>query len=302
MGSSDGLCIFCGVNPADSLEHIFPESIGGSLKSYLVCQTCNHTVCSSADAALIDHYFIQQERFLHGIQGKKGHLPNPYREGQYIDVPEVRVRSRPNSAGILQPEFVTTLKVIEGGFSVHGSRPDEVVKAVNTRRRRLGMKEIPAEKLLASATIEKVQPGVRFQHEIDLVEYKRGIAKICYELGCLWLGRAYASDPIGKKLRTLAMAPVLADIIDDVGVTGSVSWSKDSPDLADFFRLVGVREEEPHHVAILAHRRRMVFLMIRIFNSFSGHVLMTRLLRRYPDYYPRLLVIDPISRTIREED
>jgi len=39
-------CIYCLKNPADSWEHIIPDSIGGRLQAQLLCSSCNHNLGS----------------------------------------------------------------------------------------------------------------------------------------------------------------------------------------------------------------------------------------------------------------
>lgn len=41
-----GKCIYCLKNPADSWEHIIPDSIGGRLQVQVLCSSCNHNLGS----------------------------------------------------------------------------------------------------------------------------------------------------------------------------------------------------------------------------------------------------------------
>lgn len=40
-------CILCLINPPNSKEHIFPESIGGRLQAQILCASCNNNRCSA---------------------------------------------------------------------------------------------------------------------------------------------------------------------------------------------------------------------------------------------------------------
>ena len=63
-----------------SKEHIFPESIGGTITTNEVCTFCNSYLKNNIDKYLTDNFFIASERFLLKLKGKKGYLPNPLKD------------------------------------------------------------------------------------------------------------------------------------------------------------------------------------------------------------------------------
>lgn len=84
QGAVDGRrrgCLFCRRRNGTftSREHIFPESLGNTervLPVGVVCDRCNHEVCSPLDAALCDFGPVKMMRAFHGIRSKSGKLPS----------------------------------------------------------------------------------------------------------------------------------------------------------------------------------------------------------------------------------
>ena len=52
-------------------------------------------------------------------------------------------------------------------------------------------------------TMEK--PEVHYELRIDLTQFRRGIAKVAYELAFIWLGENYLDDPVAAKLRAVIL-------------------------------------------------------------------------------------------------
>jgi hypothetical protein len=74
-------CLFCRRTDGGfkSREHIFPESLGNHTKVLppgVVCDRCNHEVCSRLDAALCDFAPVSFMRTMHAIPSKRGKLPS----------------------------------------------------------------------------------------------------------------------------------------------------------------------------------------------------------------------------------
>ncbi len=73
-------CIFCKstTNSFNSVEHIFPESLGNKEKILgkgFVCDTCNNETLSKLDAELLDFEGIKFMRTMNGIESKSGKVP-----------------------------------------------------------------------------------------------------------------------------------------------------------------------------------------------------------------------------------
>src|SRR5687767_787914 len=84
-------CIFCRFDKPDhqfSIEHVFPESLGGTLTTADVCKDCNDRLGHSVDTTLTQHKLIQMARMTLGLAGKTGQVPNPIERGVLRDDPD----------------------------------------------------------------------------------------------------------------------------------------------------------------------------------------------------------------------
>lgn len=83
QGAEDGKrrgCLFCRRRdvPFTSFEHVIPESLGNTEKVLppgVVCDQCNHGICSGLDQALIDFPPIAFMRTTRGVKSKRGKPP-----------------------------------------------------------------------------------------------------------------------------------------------------------------------------------------------------------------------------------
>ena len=63
-------CIICEKEKKPSEEHIFPESIGGSLKINNICTDCNNKIGRTIDCNLSDSFIVLMMMYLLKIKGK----------------------------------------------------------------------------------------------------------------------------------------------------------------------------------------------------------------------------------------
>ncbi len=88
-------CILCKQGFHDdnaTEEHIFPESLGGTLTLREVCVRCNSHLGRTADGYLVDHPYMQWSRRRFKLAGKSGRIPNPLENGNVAGDPARRVR------------------------------------------------------------------------------------------------------------------------------------------------------------------------------------------------------------------
>ena len=70
-------CIFCKEEKLDaqfSIEHLFPDAIGGSFKIHSVCRDCNSDLGREVDSHLADHPLVRLIRCELDLVGKKGNI------------------------------------------------------------------------------------------------------------------------------------------------------------------------------------------------------------------------------------
>lgn len=300
------LCIVClskKSNAEFSKEHVFPEAIGGHLAIGTVCKICNNKLGSTVDHWLIDHFFVQSERMLLGIGGKKGQVPNPLRRGTLADgsnrkvIYEVDVSGTPQS---LRVETQKSSAMSNRGteiisFSFDAFNKKECVTAVNKYLERNGYMPLSKEEINEAKKRRQIaSPQISINKNIDLIEYKRGVLKIAYELSCHWLGDEYLKDSDGEPIRTC--------LLDD---SSTIHWSfkysipgviKLANDCPTFQFWKGNRA----HIGFLMRDRENLVMGIRIFDWIEGKILVSRQAGNYAGFQDMFVSNDPISGKVRE--
>lgn len=72
------ICIFCRKEKPPSEEHVFPESIGGTLVIKNVCRGCNSDLSRLVDNPFAKSPIIQVARYAHSLGGKRDIVPFPF--------------------------------------------------------------------------------------------------------------------------------------------------------------------------------------------------------------------------------
>ena len=85
-------CIFCLEEKPLTIEHVFPEAIGGPLKIPFVCKDCNSKLGSAIDAKFMNLLQIEAARQVLGLVGKKGHLPDVFSGDWIVEDPACPVK------------------------------------------------------------------------------------------------------------------------------------------------------------------------------------------------------------------
>jgi hypothetical protein len=85
------MCIFCasGEN-IPTVEHVFPEAVGGALTIRSVCKPCNDRLGSDVDVHLTDDPLVRMICLGLRIPGKDGSVRSPLHGGSIVGHPEVR--------------------------------------------------------------------------------------------------------------------------------------------------------------------------------------------------------------------
>lgn len=61
-----------------TIEHIIPELIGGTLTVKNVCKHCNSSMGAGFEAKASKNITFQLPRYISGLAGKSGKVPNPF--------------------------------------------------------------------------------------------------------------------------------------------------------------------------------------------------------------------------------
>ena len=69
-------CIICNeIKEKFSIEHVIPDSLGGTIKCFQVCKTCNNLLGKKIDAPFTETIFQYLFRVKHNIKGKRETIP-----------------------------------------------------------------------------------------------------------------------------------------------------------------------------------------------------------------------------------
>lgn len=187
-------CILC-LNTFDdtdaSNEHVFPEAIGGILMLRDMCVPCNSHLGEKIDAPLVNHRYMQWSRRNLKLVTRAGRVPNPLERGV---VPETGQRVRWDPDGTLYFHPMQQERQ-HGEIVLLVDETDEhrLLEMLKKTKRRRGV-EARGEIMRASDSV-----SLSFELGFDDDEYRFGILKIAYELGCKVLGSAYVDDPIAAR-------------------------------------------------------------------------------------------------------
>ena len=85
-------CIFCLEQKPLTIEHVFPEAIGGTLKIPFVCKDCNSKLGSSVDGKFLKLLPFEAIRQVYGLTGKRGHCPDVFSGVWTVEDPACRTK------------------------------------------------------------------------------------------------------------------------------------------------------------------------------------------------------------------
>jgi hypothetical protein len=206
-------CIFCMQRVEEelnSVEHIFPDSLGGTLTIKNVCRDCNSHLGSYVDGPMINNFLIEMKRKFLEIPGKSGAVPNPFENATDSTNEKQKYRwkfGNEESQEIKVTTLVNTTKGDDGSYkmniTVDQSKPEEVEEIIG---KFLSRAEKRGEKLEISdraVSYTQRRPTFKYEHQFDLLCYQRAILKIAYELAYLFIGEEYLQDSVGNRIRIL---------------------------------------------------------------------------------------------------
>ena len=281
-------CFFCLKEKEPSLEHVFPEAIGGTLTTDRLCRVCNSTLGSEVDVRLTDHPAILVKRQECGMATSAGKPVDAFRsllhQGTLATDPEKRIQLVADpTTGVVTPKMMYHARRTEtedGATSVQITLDESDIEQVRTivqrERRRAGMDPMPESEIqdlfakIRQNTHTLEQPQVRYDVKVDIFHYQRAVCKIIYELACIWLGDSYLDDPVAQQFRDIVL------LGKEEAIAGRIQLDGNVPPL-DLWR-----DEPKAHVAFGQRQGGGFLIAVRIFNTISGVVMVTKNAGIYP--------------------
>lgn len=289
-------CIFCLNDRPGSDEHIFPDSIGGSLIINNVCKVCNEQIGRNVDSHLVNHLLMQFARLTKKIKGKKGKIPNPLGKGFLKGENEVELHYKLDEDGHPKSLYVVPKqKVLEDGqvlqISLDISDQDKLVGIVNKTLKRRGLEEISVEEIVNKTQHNLIEnPQMEMSLEFDINKFRKALLKIVYEMAYYWIGEEYLLDPMAGKIREY----ILSDNIEVENLYGFA-------DIVD--KKEGSRiniSQEDCHIAILTIKDNYVNCYINIFNDFEAKFCVSKNSLQYPNLEEMYFEYNVTNRVLYE--
>lgn len=289
-------CIICLQDLEDSfqsIEHIFPESIGGTIVLNDMCKQCNSHIGEHIDSPLVNNWFIESKRLLLKIPGKKGSIPNPLENGTFSSDPDQKVKYRMKNG---KPESVYVVPKISKGKDDQGGdivsirldktdedKISEIIKKLEKRSKKKGT-PIKIDKI--ERVEERIeQPSIKISLKLDLYDWQPGLIKIAFELVYRKFGIFYLSDPIAQRIIELLRKkePKVGDI-EATKINGEI-FIRDA-------EIVPFLNNPDCLYALFVPWRSKLVCTIMIFNTFICRIVMTEKLETYVPCNWDLIIID----------
>lgn len=208
-------CIFCLEEKPLTIEHVFPESIGGKLTIPFVCKDCNSKLGTTVDGKFQKLFQIELNRQQYALAGKKGGCPDAFSgvwnvEDSTSPLKKVRIiNGRPEPLPVVEtkedPRGTYVSMVLSSELS-----PKKQREIIAEKIRRIQLKTNPqlkdtpdklneivdsmTDKALQSATHHSERPML---HQEKIVWNNAGFqeyVKIAYELAFCLYGFSYVME------------------------------------------------------------------------------------------------------------
>lgn len=288
-----------------TIEHIFPDAIGGNVTIKSICKPCNDYLGRKVDTHLTNHYLVQFARMIYKIPGKSGVIPNPLENGFLgegnTEPVKYRFTKDGNPKDIYVVPEVNVNEIDKGmGLQLKIDKSDEykVPEIINKILKRKGFP------LLSNEEIEKrinrqykteQFPMVHMTAEVDMLHYQRAILKIVYELAYYWLGEKYLEDETAIKLRQCILDDLVweKNTVEKFCIEGKILIDSNNA-LWEFWK-----DDECSHLAFINVCDGVLFIGVRVFNNISGIVTISKESTKYFPFTPQFLAINPVTKETR---
>jgi HNH endonuclease len=199
-------CIFCCDKYDEArrtVEHVFPEAIGGTLTLRDMCKPCNDFLGHSADVALTDHFLVKQDRQRFKLEGK-GKSPNPFARGQLRE-PEGTTNVRWEETGYV---YRLPSKRVVDGHDELWLDPRDAEKAEQIQYRSQSRVAAGEEPLRVRIISDRARGVLDFPIDTSMTSAARGVIKVAYETAALLLGDRYLNSESAMRARDYLRSPV----------------------------------------------------------------------------------------------
>ncbi len=316
------LCIICKEDKnieENTIEHVFPEAIGGALTISNVCRTCNSWLGSDVDSYLTNNFLFQAECQDLKLALKNGKIPNILKKGSLETDQDRTVYYTMDEEGNPKDLYVTpkiTKEYTKNGdlrisASVDFKDKEKLAEMINKTFEREGFSKIDPDTILQNMTIIKEKPimkihpsrikvpkNISYSKEeiiIDTLRYKLSIAKIAYELSYYWLGSKFLDDETGNQIRlSLLEKNISVNTLKQFQTSGIIEYIGESPSIDIWKHL------DDAYIGVMVRLSGFIFIYIKLLNVIEGLILVSKQSFNYKNYEDKIVIIDPRNRTHQE--
>jgi hypothetical protein len=228
---------------------------------------------SLVDHRLTNHKFIEFQRQILGIKGKRGKVPDPLK-GTYTvkENPTQKVVLRLDSNGRYEGKLKPTMsEIVAGNFTIIIDKKDEAIKdhIINRFLREQGLtRENVIINEIPGATDS---PQLQASLEIDIEQFKMAILKIAYEFTVDQVP-SYLDDLHAVKLSTILFDVDYQRLKTEVTFFGN---GFNSEILQPFEHLLDI-DNNSHYLILLDSPELGLLCFVNLFNTFSIGIEMTK--------------------------
>lgn len=292
-------CLLCREDLLEPTEeHIFPESVGGTLVTREVCKPCNDYLGSDVDAPMVNTFLVQAIRLCFGLEGK-GAVPNPFKKGKLQADSQQHVHVRLDESGNLMPILVP--RVERSGdkvrITVDASDKDDLLEIVNKVRRRASLEPLTQAQVDAGSQVQNLgQVPIEVPFTQDTAAHYRGLIKIAYELGARWLGPTFLDDSCASILRDCLMdRDYTGPDSTKHPIRGRICLANEMPEV-DFWAATEPRS----NFAFTQEANGRISCIVQLLGAFRACIVLSEDAGRYPAYEHMFYAEDPVSKSKRE--
>lgn len=258
-----------------SLEHVIPDAIGGSLIINDVCKTCNSLLGSNIDVHLVSNFLIEMKRFDKNLLGRRKNLKFPLSKGELKPGSGKFVLWNPIAATekrLKLERYIRFIKVKDGTARLLVSLdiPEVeslpvIIKKMTEKYRKKGYEINSTDINFEEKTVKN--PSLYYEHDFDFIGYQLALLKIVYEVAYINLGSDFMEYEIAKSTRELLIkSNVDFEEILNHRIRGKIGFYKIEDDPFGFL-------QGPDHV-IVTMGNPVNAIYVRIFDVFTCHILL----------------------------
>ena len=185
-------------------------------------------------------------------------------------------------------------------FTYISDKSENLLIAVNTKRKRLNIAQITKDELDKNIkTIDKAIPPHKIVFSTDFDKLSIALYKIAYELAFLFLGEKYYKDACATKINNILNNAIKGEYskehINNIEIYNKDNFPGDPYESKPYYN-IGIINIEKNR--IIAH--------IRILNTITGNFIISEHANNYPNFIPKIVLSNAKNkrfevRSIEEE-